>query len=221
MKKSKKKAIRLCMGGLFLLLICGLALYGVTAAYERKADSKEFVDWLIEHADEASADFADCGLVFSAAEEGDIRTGAAADMLIVTDADGWRFCYQTSKKYGDMLVKIEGSIERVHVLAGNKEMITGSLEIETRKNNYAYVIVDCDADVYMEIRTLNYCVPEFDRYPAAFKADITAQRISRWISNEELAALYKKGKELEEILSAYCELKDHNVGVSIGYYAAP
>ena len=216
MRKSKKKTILLCICGLLLLPVCGFTLYNMAAAYERKADSKEFVDRLIEHADEASADFEDCGLVFSAAEEG--------DMLIVTDADGWRFCYQTSKKYGDQLVKIEGSMEKEFPLVGKKEkeMCTGNLEIERRNRDCVYVAIE-----YMQsglhLHPSKFCsVPEFDDIGIIFLAQAdSAWDISQWISNEELAALYKKGKELEEILSAYCELKIHNVDVSIGHYAAP
>ncbi|MBD5390973.1 hypothetical protein HDR67_03095, partial [bacterium] len=47
MKKIRKKAILLCMGGLFLILACGLVLYSLAAAYKRKTDSKEFVGYLI------------------------------------------------------------------------------------------------------------------------------------------------------------------------------
>ena len=193
------------MCGLLLLLICGFMLYNMAAVYKRKADSKEFVDRLIEHADEATVDFEDSGLVFSAVEEG--------NMLIVTDADGWRFCYQTSKKYGDQLVRIEGSVERIT----GEEATTGSLEIIRRRSNYAYVVIKHDGG----IRTLNYRVPEFDQHEKKFSSEKTAVRINQWISNEELAALYKKGKELEEILSAYCGLKSHNVDVSIHHYASP
>lgn len=61
-----------------------------------------------------------------------------------------------------------------------------------------------------------YCsVPEFDKYEDRHRNSVTtAQRISQWISTEQLSVIYKEGKELEEILSEYCKLKNHNVSIN-------
>lgn len=209
MRKRRSERILLLMVGLFLAVICVLMVYIVVFGHGRNSSSKKFVDYLIEHVDETSADFEECGLVFSTAEEG--------NMLIVTDADGWHFYYQTLEKHGDELVKIEGSVEKMR----GEELLTGILEIKRRERNYAYVEIECETEEYWEVRALTYRVPEFDEYKKNFKDAETVMRINQWISNEELSALYKKGKELEEILSEYCKLKSHNVDVSIHHYASP
>lgn len=217
MKKRRNKVVLFGVCGLLAVLACGFVLYGMTDPHERKAVPGEFVGWMTRHADEASADFRECGLMFSAAGDGDIRIVPDADMLIVTDADGWRFYYQPLGKYGDQLVKVEGSVEKVR----GDRILTGSLSIEKwekdRFPDYAYVVVECDMDAYREIRTLNYHIPEFDGYQKGFKAEQTAERISQWVSAERLASLYKTGKELEEILSGYCSLKEHNADIKIQY----
>lgn len=61
-----------------------------------------------------------------------------------------------------------------------------------------------------------YCsVPEFDKYEDRHRNSVTtAQRISQWISTEQLSVIYKEGKELEEILSEYCKFKNHNVSIN-------
>ncbi|MCM1184547.1 MAG: hypothetical protein NC337_14345 [Roseburia sp.] len=216
MKKHRNRAILFRICGLLLILIFVLALRGMMDSHKRKANAKAFVDYLMEHADAASADFEACGLVFSVAGEEDVRIVTDADMLLVTDADGWRFYYQPMGKYGDRLIRVEGNVEKVR----GSELLTGNLSIEKwdKFPDYAYVAIDCDTGKYWEIQTLNYRIPEFDEYQkAAFKARLTAEKISQWISTEELSALYKKGRELEEILSAYCELKRHNADVTIRY----
>ncbi|MCM1184429.1 MAG: hypothetical protein NC337_13740, partial [Roseburia sp.] len=225
MKEHRNRAILFRICGLLLILIFVLALRGMMDSHKRKANAKAFVDYLMEHADAASADFEACGLVFSVVEKGDMQTVtdaytvsvANADMLTVTDVDGWRFCYQSLGKYGDRLVQIDGHVEKVR----SKEVITGSLKMEKEKNNYVCIEIKYalkDYPMTHESLSLNYRIPEFDEYQkAAFKDQKTAAQISQWISAEELSALYKKGRELEEILSAYCELKRHDADVTIRY----
>ncbi len=60
-----------------------------------------------------------------------------------------------------------------------------------------------------------YSIPEFDKYEDRHRnSATTAHRISQWISTEQLSVIYKEGKELEEILSEYCKLKNHNVSIN-------
>ena len=219
MKKTRSKVILFIICGLIMLMICGLALHVMMDLYKRKAEAKEFVDYLIEHADEASADFETCGLVFSVVEKGDRRfvldpdvlSVADADMLIVTDADGWHFGFQPSAKYGDRLVQIEGYVTNINENGKEK----GVLRIYERHPLSNYVNVIRSNGGHMSVI---YRIPEFDEYMKGYRAEEAVAAIRGWISNEELAALYKKGKELEEILSAYCELKRHHADVSISSY---
>lgn len=151
---------------------------------------------MLTHADEASEDFKECGIVFSMADE--------TDMLSVSFPDGRCFYYQTVADHDDQLVKIECSVEKVH----GEETLIGSLEVKRQGKTEASVAVECNTESYTEIRVLNYSLPGFDKYEHKFKSEDTAQRISQWISTEELSALYKEGKNLEEILSGYCQLKN-------------
>ncbi|MDE7272254.1 MAG: hypothetical protein K2N95_04205 [Lachnospiraceae bacterium] len=179
-------------------------------AYSRNISSKKYVGYILSHADEASEDFAECGIVFSETEE-------TPDILRVTLPDNRCFYYQAFEKQNDCLVRIECGVEKEW--RGN--ILAGELEIQRRKNDYVYVVVDCDDQEYWEVRSLIYRLPEFDKYVSAFKGGDTAQRISQWISTEELSALYKEGKELEEILSGYCQLKSHGVCVNLSQYTSP
>lgn len=207
MKRIKSKKIGLFMGGLLLVLTSALILYILVSVYRRTSNSKEFVDYILSHADTASTDFQECGIVFSSTEE-------APDILIVTLLDGRCFYYQTLAEHDDQLVKIECSVEKLR----GEDMLTGSLEMKRWGRNEVNVMVRCDDEAYKEIRVLNYYVPEFDKYEFTFKSADTALRISQWISKEELSLLYKEGKELEEVLSEYCKLKSYNVGVNIYNY---
>ncbi|MCM1184548.1 MAG: hypothetical protein NC337_14350 [Roseburia sp.] len=237
MKKHGSRAVLFCICGLLLILICRLAVYILITAhrykeeYGGKAAAKEFVEYLILHGDEAAADFEECGLTFEKAEEEmspDLYeivpwgAGGIGDVLIVTDADGRRFYYQTSEKYGDLLLKIDGSVEKIYLLDGKSEPVTGHLKIERERwgKNYAFVSIwgDDSGLARYESCWAYYRLPDFDDYDEKlYRAEDAIQAIEEWISTEELSALYKKGRELEEILSAYCELKRHNADVTIRY----
>lgn len=192
---------------LFLVTVCAIVVFILVSTHSKSASSRGFVDYMLSHADEATVDFEGSGIVFSAAKE-------EPNTLTVTFPDGRCFYYQTLAEHEDQLVKIECSVEKER----GGELLTGSLEILRRGSKAAHVSVRCDDEKHWEIRTLNYSVPEFDMHENTFKSEDTAQRISQWISNEELSALYKEGKEFEEILTGYCMLKSHNVDVNIYDY---
>ena len=210
MKKSNSKRALLLIGSIILVLVCVIAVYILVSAYGRSFSSKKFVDYILSHADEASKDFEECGIMFSEAEED-------PDILMAVFPDGRCYYYQAFEKQHDQLIKIECGVEK----EWHDKILAGELEIQRRKNGYAYVAINCHDQGYREVRSLIYRVPGFDKYVSAFKSEVTAQRISQWISTEELSALYKEGKELEGILSGYCQLKSHGVGFDIYQYTSP
>lgn len=209
MKKGRNRRLLIFSVAVALLMFCLTVVCILSSVNGRNISSNRFVDYMITHADEASEDFKECGILFSGADE--------ADMLSVTFPDGRCFYYHTVAENDDRLVKIECSVEKVH----GEETLTGSLEVTERGKNEASVAIECSAESYTETRVLNYRLPEFNEYRQKFKSEDTAQRIGQWISTEELAALYEEGKELEEIMSAYCRLKSHGMGFHIYQYTSP
>ena len=209
MKKSRSRRLLIFSVTAVLVMFCLTIICILSSVYGRKVSSDHFVDYMITHTDEASEDFKECGIVFSMADE--------ADMLTVTFPNGRCFYYQAVAGHDDQLIKIECSVEKVY----GEETLTGSLEVTERGKNEASVAIECSTETYTEIRVLNYRLPEFDEYTHKFKSEDTAQRISQWISTEELSVLYKEGKDLEEIMSAYCQLKSHGMGFHIYQYTSP
>lgn len=189
----KKYNIKKLVIGLILLLV-GIAVYILIFTYNRTFSEKKFVDYLRNHIDEAAADFAEYEIAFSAAE--------AADVLLVKDSNNRYFYYQSSKGKGDQLIKIECDVMK----KWGSEILAGKLEIQKSKEGYAYVVIENDDEEHFEIRSLIYSVPEFDKYENRHRnSATTAQRISQWISTKQLSAIYKEGKEFEEIFSEYCK----------------
>lgn len=188
----KKYNIKKLVIGLILLLV-GIAVYILIFTYNRTFSEKKFVNYLRNHIDEAAADFAEYEIAFSA---------EAADVLLVKDSNNRYFYYQSSKGKGDQLIKIECDVMK----KWGSEILAGKLEIQKSKEGYAYVVIENDDEEHFEIRSLIYSVPEFDKYENRHRNSVTtAQRISQWISTEQLSVIYKEGKEFEEIFSEYCK----------------
>lgn len=229
-KTWSKLVLAVALGALWTIFCIFVSYNAAVFDCAKKADTKRFVDDLIQCADEASADFEESGFVFEEPEERPQivryinfpRTAEKnTNVLKITTADGWRFYYETSKKRSDRLIKIEGSVEAI--LWGEKETVTADVEIEWWSRKKARVEVDyVDSDGRSQYLYLLYRIPEFDDFEAIVpaQADIAGE-IQHFISIEQLSALYKSGKELEEILSEYCTFKDKNKNINIGIYYEP
>lgn len=168
-----------------MFLASGCSLFSDSA-------TQEFVTYIAENLEDADSFFQENQL------EAFIEEEEEKERLVISTASDVKFSYESTWD-GDSLSEIECRVS----YEKHGENYTGTLTMYQIEDEIMEVIVEDDEVGMVGVK---YRLPEFNEVVPDWGDYMEAElEVERWMSKEEMASLYKEGKEMEQLLVEYCE----------------